>query len=93
MTMATVVPIGTSPDTAKEILRGVAQYQERFNASGPSRALEVAIVNENSPNGVTSLAEDLSNSSIQGVLGMAPMPIAVRLYRSMNKHGLPRFLP
>lgn len=69
MTMATVVPIGTSPDTAKEILRGVAQYQERFNASGPSRALEVAIVNENSPNGVTSLAEDLINSSIQGVLG------------------------
>ncbi|MFN4066030.1 MAG: ABC transporter substrate-binding protein [Thermosynechococcus sp.] len=69
MTMATIVPIGTSPDTAKEILRGVAQYQERFNASGPSRALEVAIVNENSPNGVTSLAEDLINSSIQGVLG------------------------
>ncbi|WKT81806.1 ABC transporter substrate-binding protein [Thermosynechococcus sp. PP45] len=69
MTMATVVPIGTSPDTAKEILRGVAQYQERFNASGSSRALEVAIVNENSPNGVTSLAEDLINSSIQGVLG------------------------
>lgn len=69
MTMATVVPIGTSPDTAKEILRGVAQYQERFNANAPSRALEVAIVNENSPNGVTSLAEDLINSSIQGVLG------------------------
>lgn len=69
MTLATVVPIGTSPDTAKEILRGVAQYQERFNAAAPRRALEVAIVNENSPNGVISLAEDLINSSIQGVLG------------------------
>ncbi|MDM7326691.1 MAG: ABC transporter substrate-binding protein [Thermosynechococcus sp. Uc] len=69
MTIATVVPIGTSPDTAKDILRGVAQYQERFNAGAPRRALEVVIVNENSPSGVTSLAEDLINSSIQGVLG------------------------
>ncbi|RMH66442.1 MAG: amino acid ABC transporter substrate-binding protein [Cyanobacteria bacterium J003] len=69
MTMAAVVPIGTSPDTAKEVLRGVAQYQEQFNASAPNRPLEVVIVNENSPNGVTSLAEDLINSSIQGVLG------------------------
>ncbi|BCX13043.1 MAG: hypothetical protein KatS3mg067_1981 [Thermosynechococcus sp.] len=69
MTMATVVPIGSSPDTAKEVLRGVAQYQEQFNASAPNRLLEVVIVNENSPNGVTSLAEDLINSSIQGVVG------------------------
>jgi len=69
MTMAAVVPIGSSPDTAKEILRGVAQHQTNFNASAPNRALEVAIVNENSPNGVTSLAEDLINSSVQGVLG------------------------
>ena len=69
MTMAAVVPIGSSPDTAKEILRGVAQHQEAFNASSANRALEVAIVNENSPNGVTSLAEDLINSSVQGVLG------------------------
>lgn len=69
MTMAAVVPIGSSPDTAKEILRGVAQYQEEFNAGTPNRPLEVAIVNENSPNGVTSLAEDLIHSAVQGVVG------------------------
>ncbi len=69
MTMAVVVPIGSSPDTAKEVLRGVAQYQEVFNTSATTRALEVAIVNENSPNGIASLATDLINSSVLGVLG------------------------
>lgn len=70
LTLAAVVPISQSPDTAKEILRGVAQYQDQFNRQSPSRLLEVAIANENTPNGAPSLANDLiSIQNIQGVLG------------------------
>lgn len=72
LTMAVVVPIATSADTAKEVLRGVAQYQDRFNQSPttPGRLLEVVIVNDTDPQKAASLAQDLVNSpDVLGVLG------------------------
>ncbi|ODG99286.1 ABC transporter substrate-binding protein [Nostoc sp. KVJ20] len=43
------VPIGTNPNVAKEILRGVAQVQDEVNSSGGinNKPLEVAIANDN----------------------------------------------
>lgn len=69
--IAVVVPITTRVNEAKEILRGVAQYQTEFNQSPPTsgRLLEVAIVNEKD----TSLSESLANDLIQSpanVLGV-----------------------
>lgn len=72
LTMAVVVPITTSTDTAKEVLRGVAQYQDRFNQSPitPGRLLQVAIANDADPQKTPSLAQDLIKSAnILGVLG------------------------
>ena len=72
LTMAVVVPVTPNPDTAKEVLRGVGQYQDKFNASPPTagRLLEVVIVNDIEPQKAASLAQDLIKSpNILGVLG------------------------
>ncbi|MEP0840004.1 ABC transporter substrate-binding protein [Trichocoleus sp. AS-A1] len=72
LTMAVVVPITPSPDTAKEVLRGVGQAQDEFNQSPatPGRLLEVVIVNDVDPVKAVSLAQDLTKSpNILGVLG------------------------
>ncbi|MEC4892390.1 MAG: ABC transporter substrate-binding protein [Oscillatoria sp. PMC 1051.18] len=72
LTIAAVVPISSSSDTAKEILRGVAQAQDEFNSSAPpgGRLLQVAIVNDPEPTKSATLAQDLVQSpNILGVLG------------------------
>jgi len=72
LAMAVVVPIARSPDSAKEVLRGVALYQDQFNQSptSPGQLLEVAIVNDGEASKAPALAEDLVNApAILGVLG------------------------
>ena len=70
LTMATVVPVTPSPDSAKEILRGVGQAQDKFNQSSPARLLEVVIVNDIDPVKAASLSQDLINSpNVLAVLG------------------------
>lgn len=71
LTIAVVVPIGASPDAAKEVLRGAALYQDQFNKSPtvPGRLLEIVVVNDEVGKTV-SIAQDLVNSpSVLGVLG------------------------
>ncbi|MBD2203087.1 ABC transporter substrate-binding protein [Calothrix sp. FACHB-1219] len=71
-TLAAVVPVENAKDKAQEILRGVAQAQNEFNANGGlnGRLLEIVIAND--ANGkmseqvASSLAQD---SSILGVIG------------------------
>jgi branched-chain amino acid transport system substrate-binding protein len=48
LTIGVPVPIGTNPDVAQEILRGVAQYQEEINLKGgiDGKLLKVEIVND-----------------------------------------------
>lgn len=70
-TMAVVVPITLSPDSAKEVLRGVAQYQDEHNrAAAGDRLLEVVIVNDERPDVAPALAQDLIKATnVLGVLG------------------------
>jgi len=71
LTMAVVIPISQSVNEAKEVLRGVAQYQEEFNRGLPGRFLEVVIVDEAQSELAESLAQDLINSPVNvlGVMG------------------------
>lgn len=72
ITMAVVVPIASSADAAKEVLRGVAQAQDEFNQSPPASGtvLEVVIVNDVNSLTSASLAQDLIKSpNVLAVLG------------------------
>ncbi len=72
-TLAVVVPVDSRRNSAKEMLRGVAQAQNQFNAKGGrnSRLLEILIVNDgNEPKKAASVAEELiKDDSILGVIG------------------------
>ncbi|WP_315788023.1 ABC transporter substrate-binding protein [Fischerella sp. JS2] len=64
LTIAVVVPIGTNPDVAQEILRGVAQAQDEINRRDGinSQLLKVEIVNDdNNP----AIAQRVANRFVQ----------------------------
>lgn len=71
--IAVSVPIGTNPNVAKEILRGVAQAQDEVNNNGGinGKALEVAIANDNNdPVKASQIANQLvKDSRILAVVG------------------------
>ncbi|MEH2105513.1 ABC transporter substrate-binding protein [Nostoc sp.] len=73
LTLAVVVPADNSQNATQEILRGVAQAQNQFNANGGSngRLLEIAIANDsNNPNKAKQVAQQLVNDkSVLGVIG------------------------
>ncbi|MBE9143521.1 ABC transporter substrate-binding protein [Planktothrix mougeotii] len=72
-TIAVSIPIGTSVNTAQEILRGVAQAQTEVNQGGGlgGKLLNVIIVNDdNSPELAQEIAKKLvNNSEVLGVIG------------------------
>ncbi|ARV60226.1 ABC transporter substrate-binding protein [Nostocales cyanobacterium HT-58-2] len=71
--IAVSVPIGTNPNVAKEILRGVAQAQDEVNNSGGinSKLLQVAIANDDndSSQGVQLANHFVKDPSILAVVG------------------------
>ena len=71
--IAVSVPIGSNPNVAQEILRGVAQAQDEINTSGGINGakLQVEIVNDdNSPEVVREVAKTLTkDASILAVIG------------------------
>lgn len=71
MAIAVVVPITPSPNEAREMMRGVAQYQDEFNRNNPAQFLEVVVVDERDASLADSLAQDLISSSLNvlAVLG------------------------
>lgn len=72
-TIAVSIPIGTSVNTAQEILRGVAQAQTEVNQGGGLNGnfFKVIIVNDdNSPELAQEIAKKLvNNSEVLGVIG------------------------
>jgi ABC-type branched-subunit amino acid transport system substrate-binding protein len=73
-TFAVVVPLdnNTTTDTAKEILRGVAQAQNQFNQKKGlnGRLLEIVIANDSNTEKAKEVAQELiKDSSILGVVG------------------------
>jgi branched-chain amino acid transport system substrate-binding protein len=71
--LAVSVPIGTNPNVASEILRGVAQAQDEINTKGgvASRPLVIIIANDdNSIDKSKEIAKKLvARSSVLGVIG------------------------
>jgi branched-chain amino acid transport system substrate-binding protein len=71
--LAVSVPIGTNPNVASEILRGVAQAQDEINTKGgiTGRALVISIANDdNSIEKSKDIAKKLvARSSVLGVIG------------------------
>ena len=96
LTIAVVVPITSSPDSAKEILRGVASQQEEFNQSPPpsGRLLEVVIVNDGGTLTAASVAQDLVKApSILGVVGHGLDPGSQQALRKYDAAGLVALSP
>jgi branched-chain amino acid transport system substrate-binding protein len=71
--LAVSVPIGTNPNVASEILRGVAQAQDEINTKGGTagRVLVISIANDNNDIGKSkAIAQKLvARSSVLGVIG------------------------
>jgi eukaryotic-like serine/threonine-protein kinase len=71
--IAAAVPVGDTPDSANEMLRGVAQAQDEINAAGGINGvpLKVAIANDNNrPEVAKAIAKELvKNPEILGVVG------------------------
>ncbi len=71
--LAVVVPVDNNATSAKEILRGVADAQTKFNDAGGlnGRLLEIVIANDgNEPNVAARIAKQLvTNPAVLGVIG------------------------
>lgn len=64
LAIAVVVPLSSSPDTAQEMMRGVAQAQQDWNDRGGSanRLLAVSVVNDgNDPERAAAVAKTLAD--------------------------------
>lgn len=72
-TIAASVPIGSDPDGALEMLRGIAQAQEQVNSAGGIKGvkLTIAIANDdNNPQVAQQVAAELvKNPKVLGVIG------------------------
>ncbi|MCW6036188.1 ABC transporter substrate-binding protein [Spirulina subsalsa FACHB-351] len=88
LTLTVVIPLGSNPNAALEVLRGVGLAQEEYNQNPqlPGRLLEIAIANESSSSPTTTLADDLIQApSVLGVLGHGVGPeteAAIQRYAS-----------
>lgn len=71
LTVAVAVPTSSSPDSAAEILRGVAKYQTEYNQSSTSgQLLEVAIIDSSDPTTAPNVAQEIINTpDILGIVG------------------------
>lgn len=89
LTIAVVVPIKSDPNSAKEILRGVAKAQEEFNQNAKGSQLQVAIADD--PGGLDSktIAQDLVNTpEVIGVIGHGIDPFSEQAIQEYETAGL-----
>ncbi|MFN6530126.1 ABC transporter substrate-binding protein [Nostoc sp. ChiSLP03a] len=95
--IAVSVPIGTNPNVAKEILRGVAQAQDEVNSSGSinGKALEVAIANDdNDPSESAQLATRFGkDTNILAVVGHNSSNASLSAAPVYQKDGLVMISP
>lgn len=88
-TVAVVVPIANDPNSAKEILRGVARYQEEYNSSHAGNPLEVVIANDGGGLQSKAIADDLIQSGqVLAVMGHGIDPFSQKAIESYEKEGL-----
>jgi ABC-type branched-subunit amino acid transport system substrate-binding protein len=95
--LAVVVGIDSFEDTAREILRGVADSQEQFNRTGgkDGRLLEILIINDgNQPKFSRKIAERLVNrQDILGIIGHAPSESSKEALPVYEKRNLAMLSP
>lgn len=90
-TLAAVVPIGTNPNDAQEILRGVAQAQNQFNDNQGlnNRFLEIVIANDDNTESAQQVAQQLvKDDSILGVIGHNSSDATQKALPEYEKAGL-----
>lgn len=72
-TIAVSAPIGSDPNVAQEIFRGVAQAQNQVNQSGGINGIPLKVIiadDQNKPEQAQAVAQKLvSNSEVLGVIG------------------------
>lgn len=93
LTVAVAVPITDSPNSAKEVLRGVAQAQEEFNQLSPGNPLEVAIVNYGNDLQSASIAEDIAKADILAVLGYGVDAASNQALKLYEREAVPVLSP
>ncbi|MEY3401541.1 MAG: hypothetical protein RLZZ86_1156, partial [Cyanobacteriota bacterium] len=89
--LAVVVPIGTNPNDAQEILRGVAQAQNQFNDNKGlnNRFLEIVIANDDNKESAQQVAQQLAqDDSILGVIGHNSSDATQKALPEYEKAGL-----
>ena len=89
--LAVVVPIGTNPNDAQEILRGVAQAQNQFNDNKGlnNRFLEIVIANDDNTKSAQQVAQQLvKDDSILGVIGHNSSDATQKALPEYEKAGL-----
>ncbi|QKQ75999.1 ABC transporter substrate-binding protein [Nostoc sp. TCL240-02] len=95
--IAVSVPIGTTPNVAKEMLRGVAQAQDEVNSSTGinGKALEVAIANDdNDPSTAVQLATQfVADTNILAVVGHNASNASIAAAPVYQKGGLVMMSP
>ncbi|MFN6475844.1 caspase, EACC1-associated type [Nostoc sp. DedQUE07] len=95
--IAVSVPIGTNPNVAKEILRGVSQAQDEVNSSGGinGKVLEVAIANDdNDPSESAQLATRFGkDANILAVVGHNSSNASLSAAPVYQKDGLVMISP
>jgi branched-chain amino acid transport system substrate-binding protein len=95
--IAVAVPIGNNVNVAKEILRGVAQYQEEINQGAriKGRLLQIAIVNDNND---PELGKHLANKiaqdvTILGAIGHQSSDVSVAVAPIYERSGIVMISP
>ena len=97
LSLAVVVPITGNIHTAKEILRGVAMAQHKFNSTAQTsdRLLEIVIANDDNKPGIAEqVARQLGNDlSILGVIGHNSSSASKAGLKIYEASGLPMISP
>jgi branched-chain amino acid transport system substrate-binding protein len=96
-TIAASVPLSGDPNTALEILRGIAQAQNEINASGGIQGvrLQVAIADDkNNPETAKKIATTLvKNQEVLGVVGFATSDVTLAAGNIYNSGKLVAITP
>lgn len=97
LTLAVVVPVDSRENSAKEMLRGVAQAQDEFNEEGgvDGRLVEIVVANDgNDPEIASKVARALSDDpTILGVIGHNSSNASKAGLEIYEQAGLPMISP
>ena len=96
-TLAVSVPIGSSIDAAKEILRGIAQAQNEINQAGVINGIPLKVIianDDDNPEIAREIAEEFTNNlDILGIVGHFGSDTTLAAAQVYQEKGLPMISP